>query len=278
MDFSKLYTLHVAKTVKGSSNHGTRGNHFRRLCLVSPINNTSSFTLFKTFSLFFFFFTVINWIQFSVPAMINFKQTQLLTFLCCFLILLPSLVRGNNCTCEPEEKERINKPLALKYKMAAIASILVAGAIGVCFPLLGKIIKPLRPEKNVFFMIKAFAAGVILSTGFIHVLPDASESLTSPCLKENPWGKFPFAGLVAMTSAIGTLMVDAFATSHFSKRHFNKMQQLGVDEEKTGEHEKHLHVHTHATHGHSHGSISSVEGSGSTELLRHRVISQVNLV
>ncbi|XWS75743.1 hypothetical protein CRYUN_Cryun01aG0118200 [Craigia yunnanensis] len=207
--------------------------------------------------------------------MINLKQTHSRKhlFFCCLLVLLPSLVRGE-CTCEPEDEDR-NKSLALKYKMAALASILVAGAIGVCFPLLGKIIKALRPEKNVFFMIKAFAAGVILSTGFIHVLPDASESLTSPCLKENPWGKFPFAGLVAMTSAIGTLMVDAFATSHFSKRQFNKMQQLGVDEEKTGEHENHLHVHTHATHGHSHGSISLVEGSGSTELLRHRVISQV---
>ncbi|MBA0795553.1 hypothetical protein Gohar_006407 [Gossypium harknessii] len=79
--------------------------------------------------------------------------------------------------------------------MAAIVSILVAGAIGVCFPLLGKTIDALRPEKDIFFVIKAFAAGVILSTGFIHVLPDATENLTSPCLNQNPWGKFPFAGL-----------------------------------------------------------------------------------
>ncbi|XP_022759087.1 zinc transporter 8-like [Durio zibethinus] len=206
--------------------------------------------------------------------MTNFKQTQLLTFLCCFLILLPSLVRGD-CTCEPEDEDR-NKPLALKYKMAALVSILVAGAIGVCFPLLGKTIKALRPEKNVFFLIKAFAAGVILSTGFIHVLPDATENLTSPCLNENPWGKFPFAGLVAMSAAIATLMVDMFATSHYTKSHFNKAQQSdGGDEEKTGEHENHVHVHTHATHGHAHGSVSMLERSVSSELLRHRVVSQV---
>ncbi|XVF71148.1 hypothetical protein PTKIN_Ptkin12aG0013000 [Pterospermum kingtungense] len=123
-------------------------------------------------------------------------------------------------------------------------------------------------------MIKAFAAGVILSTGFIHVLPEATESLTSPCLNENHWGRFPLAGLVAMTFAIGTLMVDAFATSHFSKSH---IKQIVGDEEKTGEHEheNHIHVHTHATHGHSHGSIFLAEGSGSSELLRNRVISQV---
>ncbi|XWS47437.1 hypothetical protein CRYUN_Cryun14cG0151900 [Craigia yunnanensis] len=204
--------------------------------------------------------------------MIKFKQTQLLSFLCCFLILLPSLVRGE-CTCEAEDEDR-NKSLALKYKLAALASILVAGAIGVCFPLLGKTIKALRPEKNVFFIIKAFAAGVILSTGFIHVLPDATENLTSPCLNENPWGKFPFAGLVAMASAIATLMVDVFATSHYSKSHLNTTKQVNGDEEKTGEiDENPVHVHTHATHGHAHGSM--LERSGSSELLRHRVVSQV---
>ncbi|EOX93204.1 Zinc transporter 5 precursor [Theobroma cacao] len=206
----------------------------------------------------------------------NFKQTQLLTLLCFLFILLPSIARGE-CTCEPEDEDR-NKPLALKYKMAAIALILVAGAIGVCFPLLGKTIKALRPENNLFFIIKAFAAGVILSTGFIHVLPDATESLTSPCLNENPWGKFPFAGLVAMASAIATLMVDAFATSHYTKSHSNETQQIDGDKEKTGEHESHVHAHTHATHGHAHGSVSLVDRSGSSELLRHRVVSQLGIV
>ncbi|OMO65900.1 Zinc/iron permease [Corchorus capsularis] len=206
--------------------------------------------------------------------MINFKQTQFLIFLCCLLILLPSIVRGE-CTCEPEEEDR-NKPLALKYKFAAIASILVTGAIGVCFPLLGKIVEALRPEKNVFFVIKAFAAGIILSTGFIHVLPDATENLTSPCLNENPWGKFPFAGLVAMTAAIGTLMVDVFATTHYTKSQLNKTQQGNGDEEKTGEqHETQVDVHTHAANGHAHGSVLLDPSASSHQLLRHRVVSQV---
>ncbi|KAE8676337.1 Zinc transporter 3 [Hibiscus syriacus] len=196
------------------------------------------------------------------------------TFLCCFLTLIPSLVRGD-CTCEPEDEDR-DKSQALKLKMAAIASILVAGAIGVCFPMLGKTVKALRPEKNIFFIIKSFAAGVILSTGFIHVLPDATENLTSPCLNENPWGKFPFAGLVAMAASIGTLMIDVFATSHYTKSHLHKTQQSdGGDEEKTGENENHLPVHTHATHGHAHGSVSMLQPSDSAQLLRHRVVSQV---
>ncbi|KAK8711862.1 hypothetical protein V6N13_147122 [Hibiscus sabdariffa] len=184
--------------------------------------------------------------------MINFRQIQL--FICCFLSLTPLFVRGD-CTCEPEDEDR-DKSLALKYKMIAFASILVAGAIGICFPLLGKTVDALRPEKNFFFIIKTFAAGVILSTGFIHVLPDATENLTSPCLNENPWGKFPFAGLVAMAASIGTLMVDVFATSHYNKSCLHKIQQSnGGDEEKTLENENHVSIHTHATHGHAHGSV-----------------------
>ncbi|XP_068336828.1 zinc transporter 8-like [Pyrus communis] len=188
----------------------------------------------------------------------------------CLLFILPTLVFGE-CTCEKEEGDGDrNKTEALKYKIGAIASILVAGALGVGIPILGKTIPALHPDRNIFFIIKAFAAGVILATGFIHVLPDAFESLTDPALKENPWGKFPFTGFVAMMAAIGTLMVDSFATSYYNRSHFKN--NIDADEEKAQEHEGHVHVHTHATHGHAHGAIDT---SPSTELLRHRVISQV---
>ncbi|MBA0679424.1 hypothetical protein Goari_011191 [Gossypium aridum] len=108
--------------------------------------------------------------------MIKFNQPQLFTFLP-FSILFPPLVRGD-CTCELGNEDR-SKALALKYKMAAIVSILVATAIGVCFPLLGKTIDALYPEKDVFFIIKAFAVCVILSTRFIHVLPRTSHLIAS---------------------------------------------------------------------------------------------------
>lgn len=180
------------------------------------------------------------------------------------LLFLPAIVLGE-CTCDSEDEER-NKTEALKYKMAALASILVASAIGVCIPVLGKAIPALSPERNFFFIIKAFAAGVILSTGFIHVLPDAFESLTSPCLKENPWGNFPFTGFVAMVSAMATLMVDTYATSYYKK----KSMKSGVVAQ-SGDEGGVIHAHSH---GHVHGSASMMADSDS-ELLRYRVISQV---
>ncbi|MBA0645321.1 hypothetical protein Goklo_013438 [Gossypium klotzschianum] len=136
--------------------------------------------------------------------MIKFNQPQLFTFLP-FSILFPPLVRGD-CTCELGNEDR-SKALALKYKMAAIVSILVATAISVCFPLLGKTIDALYPEMDVFFVIKAFAVCVILSTRFIHVLPDATENFTSHCLDENPWWKFSFVGIVACSISSSTQLL-----------------------------------------------------------------------
>ncbi|XP_007022739.2 PREDICTED: zinc transporter 1 [Theobroma cacao] len=189
------------------------------------------------------------------------------------LLLFPATV-SSECTCEVEDLAQ-NKGEALKYKLGAIAAILVAGAVGVSLPLLGRRIPALRPENDIFFMIKAFAAGVILATGFVHILPDAFKNLTSPCLKESPWGNFPFSGFVAMMSAIGTLMIDTFATGYYKRQHFNKNKQVNADEENAAEHAGHVHVHTHATHGHAHGSASPSEEFGLSELIRQRIISQV---
>ncbi|XAR52851.1 hypothetical protein NMG60_11021161 [Bertholletia excelsa] len=192
-----------------------------------------------------------------------------------FLVIFPTLVLGD-CTCEGEEEDHVDKKsVTIKYKVAAIFSILTAGSIGVLFPILGKGVPALRPEKDIFFIIKAFAAGVILSTGFIHILPDAFERLSSPKLKGKAW-EYPFTGFIAMVAAIVTLMIDAFATSYFQKSHFGDKagQVVNDDEERSGEHVNHMHVHTHATHGHSHGSAPS-DDSSKEDLLRHRVISQV---
>lgn len=187
------------------------------------------------------------------------------------LLFLPLLVSAE-CTCETGGEDR-NKSTAFKYKIVAICSILAASAIGVSLPILGRKISALRPENNVFFLIKAFGAGVILATGFVHILSDAFETLTSPCLAENPWSNFPFTGFFAMLSAIATLMVDTFANSYYRRSHFNKARPM--DEEMQGEHEGHVHVHTHATHGHAHGSAPGSDEAAPTELVRQRVISQV---
>ncbi|KAL5977621.1 hypothetical protein ACLOJK_041519 [Asimina triloba] len=203
------------------------------------------------------------------------KLQAYLTFLAFFnLILLPLLALAD-CECGSNDKGR-DRAVALRLKLITIASVLVAGAVGVCLPLLGKSIAALQSDKDVFFVVKAFAAGVILATGMLHILPDAFSSLTSPCLEQSPWGNFPFAGFIAMMSAIGTLVVDTIAMGYYKRHHFGKRQAVVdgrmVEEELREEHSGHVHVHTHATHGHAHASGDS---ASSADLIRHRIVSQV---
>ncbi|KAD6796113.1 hypothetical protein R6Q59_020008 [Mikania micrantha] len=172
------------------------------------------------------------------------------------------------CTCQQSTNtNHYNKNQALRFKLIAIASILIAGATGVCIPQFGKIFESLRPESTVFLAVKFFAAGVILATGFVHVFPDANESLENPCLGDTAWGDFPMGYFVAMVAAVAVMMVETVVASVFNRSHCNNKaaEHVAGDEEKqeTG----HMHVHALSSHGHAAGSPEL--------LLRHRIISQV---
>ncbi|XP_020531515.1 zinc transporter 8-like [Amborella trichopoda] len=196
------------------------------------------------------------------------KSLTFLTFFLLSLLLLPFVSRAEERdSCAPEETD-LNRSKALSLKLTAIGCILFAGAVGVCIPIVGRSIPALKPERNPFFLIKAFAAGVILATGFIHLLPDAFDKLVDPCLNRKPWNKFPFAGFVAMLSALGTLTVDTLATGYYQMVHFQSPQVPANGE--NAERNEADHVHTHGTHGHSHGAVEH----GGAETLRHMVISQ----
>lgn len=198
------------------------------------------------------------------------------TLLCFFFMasMFSSVVLAAESECG-RDNECTNKNQALKLKVIAIFVILITSMIGVCLPLFSKKVPALSPERALFIVVKAFAAGIILATGFMHVLPDSFDMLSSDCLPDNPWHKFPFTGFVAMLSAIVTLMVDSLATSFYSKRNKTGVQPENgspIDREMgIVEGEGHVHVH-----GHGHGLMSaSKEESGSPQLLRYRVIAMV---
>ncbi|KAI4992852.1 hypothetical protein ZWY2020_007165 [Hordeum vulgare] len=194
-----------------------------------------------------------------------------LAALCLLLVVssLPLLARAE-CECEAGEEEEHDKAGALRLKIIAIFCILVASAAGCAIPTLGRKFPALSPEKDLFFAIKAFAAGVILATAFVHILPEAFERLGSPCLVDGPWQKFPFAGLVTMLGAIATLVVDTIATGYFQREHA-KNSSAAIGNLDPAESEQ-------AHGGHSHGVSAIIASSSSDDgakLIRHRVISQV---
>ncbi|KAL4585835.1 hypothetical protein LXL04_010461 [Taraxacum kok-saghyz] len=189
-----------------------------------------------------------------------------------FLLSTLILTAFADCTCDLEENNG-NDSTVLKYKLIALACILIAGGIGVSLPFAGNIFQALRPENDSFFLVKAFASGVILATGFIHILPDAFESLTSPCLKEHPWGDFPFTGFVAMVATILTLLIETSASAYQLKVQTEVAAKLvGVEDEEKNAGNVDVHMHAN-NHGHVHGFM--LPPVNDSEVHRYRIVSQV---
>lgn len=133
------------------------------------------------------------------------------------------------CDAHDEEAEGCrDDAYALILKLIAIATILVMGVCGVAIPLVGKKCRFLRTDSNLFVAAKAFAAGVILATGFVHMLPDATSALTDPCLPKSPWSAFPFSGFIAMMAALGTLLADFVGTQYYERKQRKQEEESQV--------------------------------------------------
>ncbi|KAK9267107.1 hypothetical protein L1049_009526 [Liquidambar formosana] len=201
--------------------------------------------------------------QWPLPSLV-----KLISIFFILISIFTSQVHSQSNECETESSDCNDKKGALPLKIIAIASILVTSMIGVCLPLFSRSIPALRPDRNLFVIVKAFAAGIILATGFMHVLPDSFDMLSSTCLPKNPWHKFPFTGFLAMLSAIVTLMVDSIATSLYSQKN-----STGIIPESEVEGDREMAVMSAGhIHGHHHGMKGATE---SPQLLRYRVVAMV---
>ncbi|KAL0732637.1 hypothetical protein Bca4012_008846 [Brassica carinata] len=135
------------------------------------------------------------------------------------LQMIPSTMASPKILCDAGESDLCrDDSAAFVLKFVAIASIFLSGAAGVAIPLVGKNRRFLQTEGNLFVSAKAFAAGVILATGFVHMLAGGTEALTNPCLPEFPWSKFPFPGFFAMVAALITLLVDFMGTQYYERK------------------------------------------------------------
>ncbi|BAT77983.1 hypothetical protein VIGAN_02060200 [Vigna angularis var. angularis] len=177
-----------------------------------------------------------------------------------------------NSTCAGAEFDQCrDESAALVLKFVAIASILLSGMAGIAIPLVGKHRRFLRTDGNLFVGAKAFAAGVILATGFVHMLSDATDALQHPCLPSFPWSKFPFTGFFAMMAALFTLLLDFVGTQYYERkqglnRPSEEQSRVGSsesggkvfgEEESGGMHIVGMHAHAaHHRHNHPHGHDS----------------------
>eukprot|EP00262_Sarcandra_glabra_P007271 TRINITY_DN19968_c0_g1_i1.p1 TRINITY_DN19968_c0_g1~~TRINITY_DN19968_c0_g1_i1.p1 ORF type:complete len:325 (-),score=10.88 TRINITY_DN19968_c0_g1_i1:426-1400(-) len=156
-----------------------------------------------------------------------------------------------------------NSRSATHLKFVSICVIFFMSVIGISSPvLLARIFHGKPAYQNVTLLIKCFAAGVILSTSLVHVLPDAFQALADcQVAAQHPWKDFPFSGFVSMVGALLALLVDVVATSHAENSHYAPI----------GSEEKGAHQQLEST------VAISCHASGVDEVarLKQRLVSQV---
>ena len=188
-----------------------------------------------------------------------------------FILLLSfalQVVSGEDSQCVTDSTHGCHdKSKALKLNLIAIAAILIFSMIGVCLPLFTQSFPALNPDSKAFSIIKAFASGVILATGYMHVLPDSFACLQSDCLPRHPWKKFPFSTFVAMVSALLTLMLDSLAMSYHTAKPKARADFGSSSDLKKAAATTELHTTA--------GNGELVHNDSHTKLLRHRVVAQV---
>ncbi|XP_061347185.1 zinc transporter 6, chloroplastic-like isoform X1 [Gastrolobium bilobum] len=168
---------------------------------------------------------------------------------------------------------------AAHLKVISIFVIFFTSMVGMSSPVLMARIfrgKPLYDRAVV--VIKCFAAGVILSTSLVHVLPDAFAALADcHVASRHPWKDFPFAGLVTLIGALLALLVDLAASSHVEHAQYAPV----VTQEKESVAESRIELGggggCHGGGGGEGGRGSSGEGERVEELIRlkQRLVSQV---
>ncbi|KAK9126714.1 hypothetical protein Scep_015560 [Stephania cephalantha] len=129
-------------------------------------------------------------------------------------------------TCATEQSTRgqwCRDTIAASHlKLISLLVIFVASVIGIASPvLLARRFQSNKPTYDkATLLIKCFAAGVILSTSLVHVLPDAFDALSDCHVSSlHPWKDFPFAGLLTLLGAAAALAVDLTASCHMEQGH-----------------------------------------------------------
>jgi solute carrier family 39 (zinc transporter), member 1/2/3 len=227
------------------------------------------------------------------------REDDRLMYICVSAELMTASLSTASCAgqmAEADWAECRDDAAALRLKAVAMGAILLAGVLGVGLPLAGRKRRALRTDSAAFVAAKAFAAGVILATGFVHMLHDAERSLSSPCLPAAPWREFPFPGFVAMSAALATLVLDFLATSFYESKHRDEAARVKAaaaaalaassttdeditvvtvdeDERKAPLLQANCHPHSHA-HAHELAQSQGSEGEVSAHV-RSVVVSQV---
>lgn len=105
-----------------------------------------------------------------------------------------------------------------KYWAARVSSVpvlFVVSALGSFTPLLAAYSTKFRVPGWIFDAIKYFGSGVIIATGFIHLMAEAAANLSNECLGP-PFTEYPFAEGIALIGVFSIFFFDVIAHQRLS--------------------------------------------------------------
>ncbi|KAF9007211.1 ZIP zinc/iron transport family [Cyathus striatus] len=95
-------------------------------------------------------------------------------------------------------------------RVASVFIILIGSTCGALFPVLARRSTFINVPPIAFDFAKYFGSGVIIATGFIHLLDPGIDALTSPCL-DPAWLDYPYPLALCMLSIFSIFIVEFIA-------------------------------------------------------------------
>ncbi|KAF9093239.1 high-affinity Zn(2+) transporter zrt1 [Mortierella sp. GBA35] len=131
--------------------------------------------------------------------------------------------------CETDAEERMDYNMGLH--IASVFIILAASTCGVFMPVIASKVRALRISDRVLTLGKQFGTGVILATGFIHMMPTAMANLSSPCLGPTFSENYTaFGGLFILLSSLFMHWIEFIAVEHNERRMREAAASQGLKE------------------------------------------------
>ncbi|AMD19017.1 HBR116Cp [Eremothecium sinecaudum] len=157
-------------------------------------------------------------------------------------------------------------------RVASIFVILAASALGSYFPVLSSKYSFVRFPSWCFFIAKFFGSGVIVATGFIHLLDPAIDTLSGECLG-GTFEDYPWALGICMMSLFSLFFVEII-THHYVHKATHSSNLLSDDEsiKKEGEPAQ-ASPRTDVSAGHT-GSLPGEQHFGHDDF--HQDVEQAN--
>ncbi|KAK6197492.1 Zinc/iron permease [Scheffersomyces amazonensis] len=150
----------------------------------------------------------------------------------------------------------------LGARISSIFVILAASAIGCYFPLIAKRYKFLKIPDWFFFVTRFIGSGVIIGTGFVHLLVESRHALTNPCLGE--FSEYAWTEAIALMGIFVMFLIHIFGRKKLENIYGHSsisMEQSSTESNEKGE--EHI--------------VQNVEEESKTDYLRIMNVSLLEL-